>query len=375
MTERPFERPVIAITGSAGKSTTKEMIASILRRKWKILKTLHNYNGPIYTPRHRRTFQDESYQAAVLEYGLIDEARDVADHTAAFPPDIAVITHVGSAHIGVLGGDIKQVAAAKAGIFKGMNPQGLLVLNADDAGSKLLDTTGFTGKIITVGVEQPADYRGYDVQYVSDGMLFRVMIGGRSERFFIPIFGRHQVCNALLALAVADQLGFTYKDTRPGLRNYTRMTSRLSVIPLRDEMTLLDDSYSSNPHAARAAIDVLHEVSKGRKIAVLGDMLMLGAYTFQGHNEVGEYLASHPVDCLLTFGDHAQQIGTAAIGKGFPADRVFHVATDEIDKLHQSIDSLLIPGTTILLKASNGLKLWRTNQYITEHYSGGKQHE
>jgi len=365
MSEVPFHRPVIAITGSAGKSTTKEMLSSILRRQWKIVETHGDRNVMRNTREHQETFKDPTYQAAVLEYGM-GTAGQIAQHCKYMQPDFAAITGVGTAHIGNFGGDINRVAAAKSEIIHGMNPYGILFLNLDNPGTKLLETSSFPGRIVTVGVEQPADYQGYDVTFGRGGMLFSVKLRGRAQRFYIPIYGRHHVCNALLAIAMADRLGFSYADIWQGLQQQWRPWGRLTVTQHIDNITVINDSYSANPTAVKAALDVLREVAKGRAIAVLGDMLELGAYTDSGHAEVGEHLADQGIDYLVTYGDIAQRIGDAAIAKGFPQDRVFHFAIANRDQLHQHLEQLTTPGSTVLLKASNALELWRTYKHLAE---------
>ncbi len=357
-----LNRPVIAITGSAGKSTTKEMLAAILQTHWTILKSVDNWNFINHTQKYKLQIKPW-HQAIVLEYGM-SKTGHIRRHCQIIRPNIGIITNVGSAHIGNFGGNIHKLAAAKSELIKNMIQTGTLILNADDNNSNLLKTEGFKGKVITVGIDNKADYQADHVRYTNGGMIFHVKIGGYSHAFFIPIYGKHQVYNALNAIAAAHILGFTASEIKQGLSRYHKMESRLIVHYLQNRIKIIDDSFSANPQAAKAAIDVLSSIGKNDNVAIMGSMLALGTYTHQGHTEVGAYLAKKNVHYILTYGNHAKWIGIAAIANGFPKNHVQHFSNRAL--LNHAALTLLKPGTTILVKGSHGIGMKNTVQYILQ---------
>ncbi|MCL6443738.1 MAG: UDP-N-acetylmuramoyl-tripeptide--D-alanyl-D-alanine ligase [Alicyclobacillus sp.] len=355
-----LRRPVIAVTGSAGKSTAKEMLASILGTRWKILKSVGNMNFYNHTMRYRRMVTP-AHKALVLEYGM-SGAGHIRRHCQIIRPNMAIITNIGTAHLGAFGGSVKRLAAAKSELIQHMDKTGTLVTNADDANSKLLNRQGFTGKQLTVGMKQPADYRATNVRYTTGGMVFRVLLHGQEESFFIPIYGVHQVYNALNAIAIADQLGFSPANMRLGLRRYHRMSRRLTVHRLGYGIHVIDDSYSANPNAAKAAIDVLTNIGKGRTIAVFASMLALGPYSVRGHREVGKYVAKHGVYRLYTYGALAKHIEAAAVQAGMRADRVHHFTSRTA--LHRHLWKHLERNCTVLVKGSHAMDMKETVEWL-----------
>lgn len=362
--------PVIAVTGSAGKSTTKEMIASILRRKWKVFKSPGNQNFFTHTQKYAKRFKSGKYRAAVLEYGM-SRGGHIRKHCAILKPDVSVVTNIGTAHLGSFGGDVKKLIRAKSELIRYMNRNGLAVYNLDDGNSRAMPRGQFAGKLVTVGIVRKADYRASDVHYGSGGMGFTVKLHGTSQHFFIPVYGRHQVYNALCAVAVANELGFSVRDIRLGLRTFQRMRSRMAVHRVSSTITLIDDSFSANPNAAKAAVDVLHELGKRRRaktVAVLGSMLALGKYTVAGHRDVGRHLANKSIDALYTYGRFTQYTGKAAVAAGLPKKHWHHFSRR--DALHQALTRELQHRSVILVKGSHGVRMGDTFKYLVRETRG-----
>lgn len=299
--------PTIAITGSSGKTTTREFISSILEIKWKILKTKGNKNLPLHTKQTVERF-DSSYQAILLELGMGKQGA-AERHCSIIQPNISIITNIGTAHFGNLGNSIKSTAKYKSALIKYMNPKGLLLINKDDKNSELLKTKAFKGEIITVGIHSKADYRARSIKYLDNGMIFEVRLDNKNETFFIPTFGLHNIQNALFAIAISHHLKFTPSEIRLGLKNFIAPIKRLNLINLSNESLLIDDTVNANPQSVKAAIDVLVNISKNRKkVVVLGSMLELGDYSNEGHIEVGRYLAKNKIDAIYTYGNEADWI-------------------------------------------------------------------
>ncbi|HEX3010495.1 MAG TPA: Mur ligase family protein, partial [Syntrophomonadaceae bacterium] len=209
-----FKRPVIAVAGSSGKTTTKEMIASILRQEWKIFKSPGNRNNRRDIRGHLKRIKPY-HRAIVLEFGMSARGH-LTRSCQIIKPNMAVITMVGTSHIGNFGGALTNLAHAKSELIMHMHQNGILFLNADDRNSKLLGCRSFRGRIIRVGIENEADYRASQVDYTANGMSFQVRLNGRIHRFYIPIFGRHNVYNALFAIALAHVLGFNPETIKTG---------------------------------------------------------------------------------------------------------------------------------------------------------------
>ncbi|MBP1989875.1 UDP-N-acetylmuramoyl-tripeptide--D-alanyl-D-alanine ligase [Paenibacillus eucommiae] len=357
---KSIQRPVIAITGSAGKTTTKEMIASILQKKCTVFKTRANMNLPNFIYRQKQRIQAK-HQAIVLEYGMSKKGH-IKRSCQIIKPNIGVVTTVGNAHIGHFGGSVKKLAKTKSELIKGMNKKGLLFLNADNKNSKYLKIKRFKGTIYKVGIHKNANYKAHTIAYTTKGMSFKVRLNNRDEQFYIPIFGEHNVYNALFAIAVSHRLGISPDVIRHGLRTYERPKSRLMVYPLINNVQLIDDTYSANPQAVEAAIDVLTHIGKHHKIAVLGNMLELGSYAVKGHASVGSYAAKKRIDHLLTYGDLARYIYISAVKSGFPSSKAKHF--NDRASLHSYLKSIIKPNSTILVKGSHKMKMNQTVGFI-----------
>lgn len=357
-------KPVIAVTGSAGKTTTKEMISGILSRRWSIYKSMYNKNFLGNTRAHARRIKDE-HRAAVLEFGMLNSGH-IKKHCQIIQPSIGVITNIGTAHIGNFGGKITGIAKAKSELIRHMKKTGTVFLSSDCPHSRQLTQPpyvgAFTGTFITVGIQNEADYQAQEIQVDDRGITFSCIIDDSNESFFIPTLGEHNIYNALFAIAVSHTLGFSVAEIQGGLRSFQPQRKRLTRYRFAGNVQVLDDTYSSNPHAAKAAIDVLCQVGTGTKVAVLASMLEMGTYEIQGHEDVGRYLSQKNVDYLYTIGNSARHIARGAIRSGFPASRVVHCATKA--RLHRMLARRIGPDTSFLVKGSHRLKMGETVVFL-----------
>ena len=356
-------KPIIAVTGSAGKTTTKAFLASILSKKWNVFQSKDYWNTTEHTKQHAELITDE-HDAVVLEYGMAYPGV-ITEHCRIIQPNISIVTNIGLAHVGNFDGDIKGVAHAKSELIHGMDQQGLLIVNLDDDNSRLLETEQFKGEIMTVGIHKPADYQAYDVQYAKDGMTFKIKLQNEELSLYIPILGEHHVYNALNAIAVADQLGFTPSDIQKGVQ-FKKPPRRLTLYHCRDGITLIDDTVHSHPQGVRAALDVLTSISKKRKIAIIGQMRELGDLREEEYRKLGEYIADKEIDILITYGFRTEEIGIAAHKKGLAAARIHHFINK--DPLHALLDKLVKPGDTILVKGASKTNMFETIQYLDKHF-------
>ncbi len=358
-----MKKPVIAVAGSSGKTTTKEMIAAILKQRWPIFKSPANRNNRQNIRQHLKRIKPH-HRAVVLEFGMSGPGH-LAQSCRIIKPNMAVITMVGTAHIGNFGGSLPNLIRAKSGIIKHMQSKGTLFLNADDKNSQRLSAKNFRGKIVKIGVYNQAKYKAEQIAYTDRGMTFQVQLNEQAHNFFIPIYGNHNVYNALFAIAVSHQLGFSPHEIKAGLKKYHRPPHRLRVYKLKGNMKLIDDTFNANPHSVKAALDVLTAVSKKNNVAVLGSMGELGRYSRQGHTIVGKYAAGKSnLNRIYTYGQGARQIGRAAVKAGFPGNNAIHAVKRKT--LHQHLKKELQPGCTVLVKGSNMMGMYKTVKFLRQ---------
>ena len=304
-----FDIPCVQITGSVGKTTTKEMIATVLSQKYRTLKTAENFNNDIGTPLTLLGL-DDTYEAAVIETGM-DHFGEIRYLGEMVRPHIAVITNIGDAHIEFLGSR-EGILKAKSEIFENLDADGTAVLNGDDV---LLDTVKLPQRIVRCG---ESAHSGAHVSAVTDrgidGVDCTVTTEKATYHLHIPSPGRHMIYAASLAAAVGEELGLSVGEIERGVAAYEPAGSRMRVHRLSGNRRLLDDCYNANPQSMGASLRVL-AASEGRKIAVLGDMKELGAITKAAHREMGELCAALGIDRVIAVGEYAKGIAAAASGR------------------------------------------------------------
>lgn len=349
---RQFNLPVVAVTGSNGKTTTKDLIAAVLDRRYKTLKTTGNLNNHIGLPLTLLKL-DETYGAAVLEMGMrglgeIDLLAGLAQ------PTVAVITNIGETHLERLG-SIENIAAAKAEVLNHLNAQGIAVLNGDDPWVRQV-AGRFEGRALFYGLGAENDIRAADYITV-DGQnsVFTVHFQDRQAEVRLPVPGRHNVLNALAAVGVGLVTGLSLAQTAAGLAEAELTAMRLEVLAA-GSYKIINDAYNANPASTKAALEVLSGQGAGsRKVAVLGSMFELGARAEPGHREVGAVAVDTGVELLVTVGDLAEYIAREALAKGMAPGQVFSCA-DSGGAL-EVLRAGLRDGDVILVKGSRGMKM------------------
>ena len=345
-----FSIPFVAVTGSVGKTTAKDMLAAVLGVKYKVLKTEGNFNNNVGLPLTLLRL-DSSVQIAVLEMGMdglgqIDYLADIVK------PDVGVITNVGDAHIERLGSR-ENILKAKCELLSHVKSGGMVVLNGDDA---LL--SGLRGNTpvpaVFCGQGEGCEYRAQPTG--GDGVSHihcRLTTPKMDREVKIPALGGHMIYPALIAAAVGERFGLTPDEVEEGLGQFVPTRMRMNVLRRGEGIIILDDTYNANPQSMRAAISVLADSKGGKKTAVLGDMLDLGPFAPALHSGVGEYLGAVGIDCLVAVGQLAEHIAQGARDAGVPT--VFHCRTREEAKA--VLPQVVGPDCTVLLKGSRGMKL------------------
>ncbi len=352
---RKFAIPVVAITGSNGKTTTKELVSAVLGARFHVQKTAANYNNEVGLPLTLLGLREE-HEAAVVEIGM----RGLGQIAALAPlakPDIAIVTNVGEVHMELLG-SIENIAKAKAELVEAVAPGGTVILNADDARvAAMREKAGEGVRVVTFGLAAGADVRGVAVGHAEGGMRFMLEFRnerGKKERheLFLPMLGRHNVSNALAAIAAARVLGLSLAEIRRGLVSPLESRMRFAVEKVGPYI-FINDAYNASPSSTRAAVKTLAEMHAGRKIAVLGDMLELGKAAQSGHESVGEETARRGFAAVLTRGAESRFIAEAAERGGVPFVR----RTASHEEAARLLRELLHPGDAVLFKGSRGMKM------------------
>src|SRR5438477_4067064 len=336
---------VVAITGSNGKTSTKDFAAAVLGRRFHVTKTEGNFNNHVGLPRTmlEATSQDE---VAVWEIGM-NHPGEVSALAKLAAPDAAIVTNVGIAHIEFMGAR-DAIAIEKGMLAEAVGPQGAVILNADDPFTK--DIAARTrAKVICAGTTA-GTIRASEITQSSDGSDFTIFEGAHRCRAQLPVPGLHMVQNALLAIAAGRVFGLSLEEGAAALAAAPLTKARLQIKLVRG-VQFIDDSYNANPDSMKAALRTLVELdTDGKRIAVLGEMRELGEQSARGHRDVGETAAELGVDQLITIGDMAAAIAEAARNAGLPNTSVVR-STSEAAQLLGEIAS---PGDLVLVKGSRG---------------------
>lgn len=364
-----LQGPLIAITGSAGKTTTKEMLANILELVGPGLKTAGNFNNLIGLPLTLFRLEAEA-QWAVLEMGA-SILGEIERLTEIAQPTIGVITNVGPAHLETLFG-LDGVSRAKGELFAGLQG-GTAIINLDDERVARLPVANGVAKL-TYGESTQAQVRAEKIQVAAGSVSFTLVCDGHRENICLRVPGRHNIANALAAAAAALVVNVPLPKIVEGLNGFTPISGRMNLFPLACGGILLDDSYNSNPLSVAAALEALQaQKGQGRRVAVLGDMLELGESAAQMHQEIGEKAAAI-VDLLVAVGDYADDICAGAKAAGLKTEQLITLADVDatIDYLQQNQRS----GDRILVKGSRGIKLDKLADALrvaTEDLPNGQQ--
>jgi len=338
---------MVGITGSVGKTTTKDMAAAALSTRWTTLKTFENYNTEIGLP--LTLFELEPrHEAAVVEMGMRGPGQ-VGWLARIAAPLVGVVTNVEPVHLELLG-SLEEIAAAKAELVKALPRDGTAVLNA--ASPALREAAaGLECRVVYFGDDPAATVRAEDVSADGGGVAFTLVVEGERTAVHLPVPGRHNVENALAAAAAAWSLGLEPEAIARGIESFSPTGMRMQIVNASG-IVIIDDTYNASPVSTRAALSALLDVAGGRTVAVLGDMLELGAYAVEGHREVGREAARLGVDVLVAAGDLAREAAREAVRSGMEEDAV-HVCDDNEDAA-RAVAALVRDGDTVLVKGSRG---------------------
>lgn len=351
--------PVIAVTGSVGKTSTKDMIAAVLEEKYKVLKSPGNLNGQIGLPLNILSYQDE--EVMVLEMGMNDFGQ-IKKLSLIAKPTIGVITNIGTAHIGILGSR-ENILQAKLEILEGMNENSSLVINADN---DLLSSASLKNHpIIRCSIEKQADFQAEKIEVAKEKTQFEVLYKNEKTKIELPLMGEIFVSNALLAIAVGSLLNISMPQIKHGLESLNTKQNHMKFLSLENHITLIDDTYNSNFEAIESALKTLLKYPGKRHIAVLGDILEMEEFSEEIHRKIGSLQEILELDALFLQGNASKYILESALENQMNSHKIFYFESQET--LIEELKKMMQEGDVILLKASNGMHFERITKALQEN--------
>ncbi len=361
--------PVVGLTGSNGKTTTREMTASVMAQRYHTLSTIGNFNNEIGLPLTLLELTP-AHEWAVVEMGM-NHPGEIDRLARLCAPAVGMITNIAPAHLEGLG-TIDGVMRAKGELLGALAPDGHAVLNADDPRCLALAAES-PCPVTTFGTVEGADVRGIDIAFHPTGMRFTLCLPGADQAVDLPVFGRFMVTNALAAAAVGWRLGLSPEAIACGLASFRPVRGRMTVTGTNRGFTLIDDTYNANPGSMAAALETLTALASGQpRIVVVGDMKELGDQSRALHRELGEWIGTAGVDYLYVTGDFAEAVAEGAAAARMPASAVF-VGT--IEDIQRGIRSHLDRRPWILVKGSRSMRMERISSVLIEWGDGPADHD
>lgn len=353
--------PAVAITGSVGKTTTRDMTHAVMSAKFRTLKNENNFNNHLGVP--LTIFKaDTETEAAVIEMGM-DHFGEIDRLGAIVTPDVAIVTNIGMSHIEQLGSQ-ENIYKAKSELFAHTKTDGVVILNGDD---KILmaHKKELSQKVMTVGVVYTdADLVASDICAKKDSVSFRVSGMGRDFNVTLPVPGEHNVVNALLACAAGIYYQIPSEQIADALQNFALTGMRMDIFR-SSTITVINDCYNAAPASVAAALSVLSKQT-GRKVAILGDIAALGDYSYNAHKDLGTEIVRNEIDLLITVGKQARYIAEGAFEHGMDSSNL--VSTDTVEELLSHLSSYIKENDTVLVKASRVMGLERVTEFLKNNF-------
>lgn len=358
--QEKFTLEKIGITGSVGKTSTKDIIASVVSMKYKTLKNLGNLNNEIGLPKTLLNL-DETYEAAVLEMGM-SFAHEIEHLAFVYRPKIAVITNIGLSHIENFASQ-DEIFKAKMEITAYFDASNILIINGDDPYLKTLKNSSKPYQIFSYGFASDNDFCCSSYEILEDYSTFKVVINGQEEEFKIPSNAKHNILNSMAAIIVGLLLDIPLAKIKEGLEHFKITKGRLTILKKKD-LTIIDDSYNASLDSTLAALEVLSNY-KTRRVAILGDVLETGSHAEEIHRGIGSGVVSK-ADVLITVGKDARFILDEALNCGFLKENTRHYK--DVEDLLKDVLDIVRDDDTVLVKASRGIMLDRVVELLDKSY-------
>lgn len=353
-----YDIPVIAITGSVGKTSTKDIVANVVSKKYKTLKTEGNNNNNIGLPFTILRLQDE--EVAVIEMGM-NHFGEISLLTSIANPTICIITNIGTSHIGNLGSR-ENILKAKLEILEGSKKEAVIINNDNDLLHKWQKENRENYNIKTYGIKEQSDIMAKEIKLEENKSTFTCKINNVKEKINVPVGGEHFVLNALCAITVGEVLKIEADKIKLGIESFELTKKRMDIVELKNGIKIINDAYNASLESMTASLKVLSEF-KERKIAVLGDMFELGDFSEELHKKVGKEVVKNNIDILIACGENARYIADVAREKMDKENVYILRKTEEIKPLLEKIGK---NNDVILFKASNGMKFYKIAEEVID---------
>ncbi len=347
-----YNIPVIAITGSVGKTSTKDMVANVVSQKYKTLKTMGNNNNNIGLPFTILKLREE--EAMVLEMGM-NHLGEISLLTSIAKPDICIITNIGTSHIGNLGSR-ENILKAKLEILEGSENPTIIINNDNELLHKWQEENKKKRNIITYGIREISDINGKNIKLKGDSSEFTCRPYEKEISIAVPVGGEHFILNSLCVVSVGKILKIEEEKIKKGIESFELTKKRMDITELGNGVKIINDAYNASLESMKASLKYLSELKNKRKIAVLGDILELGEYSQKLHEQVGEAVYQNKIDLLIVSGKNAKYIDQQAKKMGMPEENIYYF--EEKEKIIKQIKEMIKPGDAILFKASNGMRFF-----------------
>ena len=355
-----YDIPVIAITGSVGKTSTKDIVANVVSKKYKTLKTEGNNNNNIGLPFTILRMQDE--EVAVLEMGM-NHFGEISLLASIANPTICIITNIGTSHIGNLGSR-ENILKAKLEILEGSKKQAVIINNDNDLLHKWYEENKENYNIKTYGIKEKSNVMAKEIKLEENNSTFTCKIDDEEEKIKVPVGGEHFVLNALCAITVGEVLKIEEDKIKVGIESFELTKKRMDIIELKNGIKIINDAYNASLESMKASLRVLSEY-KERKIAVLGDMFELGEFSEELHKKVGEEVVKNKIDILIACGENATYIADVAKEKMNKENIYYLENKEEIEPL---LEKIAKKDDVILFKASNGMGFYKIVERFVESW-------
>ena len=353
-----YNIPVIAITGSVGKTSTKDIVANVVSKKYKTLKTEGNNNNNIGLPLTILRLQDE--EVAVIEMGM-NHFGEISLLTSIAKPTICIITNIGTSHIGNLGSR-ENILKAKLEILEGSKKEAVIINNDNDLLHKWYEENKENYNIKTYGIKEQSDIMAKEIKLEENKSTFTCKINNVEEKINVPVGGEHFVLNALCAITVGEVLKIEENKIKKGIENFELTKKRMDIVELKNGIKIINDAYNASLESMAASLKVLSEF-KERKIAVLGDMFELGDFSEELHKKVGKEVVKNNIDILIACGENARYIADVARESANKENVYYLRKTEEIKPL---LEKIVKNNDVILFKASNGMKFYKIAEEVID---------
>lgn len=347
-----YDVPVIAITGSVGKTSTKDLVANVVAQKYKVCKTIGNNNNNIGMPFTILNAPNDA-EAFVLEMGM-NHLGEIQLLSKIAKPNICIITNIGTAHIGNLGSR-ENILKAKLEILDGAKNPYMVINNDNDLLHKWYQENN-NMNVKTYGINEKSDMQAKDIQLYENNSEYKIKINNKEEKIRVPVGGEHFVLNSLCAIAVGELLNIENEDIKKGIETFSLTKNRMEVIELKDKIKIINDAYNSSVESVKASLAYMNNLKANRRIAVLGDILETGEFAEKLHRKIGEVVCENNVDILICSGKNAKYIIESARENGFDENNMYYF--EDKEEIVDLIKQIIQTEDVILFKASNGMRFF-----------------